>query len=254
MSTKHLLIIRPEPSGQQLKNALQSHVPAVSWLPLFELKPRASLKNTAIESLTKSPVWVFSSPYAVELLHQQFNAVDARAHNDLKSQLLFGVGDTTRQAITEYFKTKKAILSDTVGLQALVESLEFQQALKQSHQTFTLIGAKTPQQNLLDSLRASGIKIEEFVLYEALPKDHAPSSWQDYQSTAVDSLYCSSAQTMSRLFDIFDKPGKKWLQSLTWLVTSSRLVDKARSYSVQDIVLINDATNQTLINYFLKSR
>ncbi len=215
MSSKRLLLLRPQQRGEQLRQQLVAAGWQVELAPLMQFKPGPDLAAVApaVAALTEQDLLLVVSPAVVE-------ALDAAGCQPWPcAATLVAVGQATAAALRAAGSTAPLVPEDarSEGLLQLPCTLtgEGRRAL--------LLRGSSGRPLIADTLRQRGFVVDELACYQRLPLPPDEATLERWQLQAFDTLVLTSCEALDILLTHSNNRQQQWLSQCQWLVASPRI-------------------------------
>ena len=206
--------------------------------------PNPELLLQAIKKLDQTDIAIFISPnavyYTMPLVQNYWT--------ELPTSLQFAaVGSGTAKALEKYHINNSVYPPEEFGTEGLL-ALPLLQEVQNKHITiFKGVGGR---ELLSETLRLRGaVTTEAYAYQRVLPQINSNSFISIWQSTGIDIIICTSAESLQNLCALVGAEALPWLRQQQLLVSSSRLKDYAKSLGfVRTPLLANNASDEALLS------
>ncbi|GAD80440.1 uroporphyrinogen-III synthase [Vibrio ezurae] len=241
------LIVRPQPSAEELYRALQKLGVASECCPVvsFTFSP---LSLSSLEHLTICDIIIAVSQPAVRFTHQALLQKNKRWPQTAR---YFAVGAKTASCLQKL--TQQSASSpqseDTEGLLELLasESLNGKEGIK--GKKIAILRGDSGRELLFDSLQnlnAKTVYIESYSRHwTGFDGEVQVKHWQ---STGIDHLIVTSFEQLKFFTQQIPTHRKNWLHSLELMVPSTRVAQLALQLGFTQVHNINGASNQAIMD------
>lgn len=200
----------------------------------IEIQP-LSVYQDSLKRIAGADWLIFVSPNAVDYYPGPINT---------QAQLAV-IGEATCQALQSYNYSVN-LIPQSFSSEGLLQTSAFQSSALKG-QNVVIIKGEGGRQELASTLKQRGARVSEVSCYRRQQKSQVLSS--DYYINS-DWLVVTSQSILQSLWQLTPYDQQSNLQCLPLLVSSQRLVSKAKSMGFQTIYQCDNAHRQAIVDFF----
>jgi len=246
-----VLITRPEAKAQQLASLLNEQGITNTYQALFDYQPYASTQeiNTA---LTSADILIFVSVAAVEFAHAtsalHFHSIENNSLEDKSSQMIFAVGNATKQALTAIGVTQ--VLSPPPQQEHSEGLLKLAELANVNDKKVVIFRGNGGREHIANCLTQRGANVSYLESYQrvwrTLPKNIA-IKWQAQQ---INCIVVTSNDILLAIIKYLtsatDDTDNYWKTQCLWVVVSERIEQNAKALGLTHVINTQSASSQIL--------
>ncbi len=242
----NVLITRPREQAQVLARAITSAGGRVVLCPMLEIVPLA--KSSSLHHFHNKNTWqkadmiIFISPNAVQYGLPLLKEIYPTWPSSLQ---VAAIGDATAQQLKQAEIVADLMPEQQFSSEGLLELPAMQSVFGK---TIIICKGEGGREELATSLRQRGATIIEFLAYKrqrpAITTKQFCNLWQQNN---IDIVVATSGEAIENLWDIAGTIGRTYLQKKTLLVSSQRLLDKAKKLGFSKFLLADNASVEQIL-------
>lgn len=231
LNTLRVLNTRPAHQAASLDDMIRAAGCIPISLPAFTIQAMPTDWLATLPDLATVQKAIFVSVNAVHYFFTGLQKQHIRWPSTIQT---FAIGASTAQALAAQ-QVQDIQIPDRADSEHLLALPTLQTV---AHESILLVAGEKGRPLLQTCLSDRRAIIHPIIVYmRQLPQKNLPFTHALWQDNGVDIIVMLSHEAIENVFGLFEEGARAWLLSKPWIVISPRLVDIARTYHVQTVIL-----------------
>ena len=247
----HVLVTRPKPQGEILCKKIEELGGRAIYLPTIEIAPSDNplLFEKQIKALDQYNVIIFVSPHAVlqsqSTIHQYWPQIPEHIK-------FVAVGLGTARELQAAHLPMNLFPSENWSSEGILNLPEFREI---KGQKIAIICGQSGRELLAATLVEREAEVTLIFAYQRLvPKVATKQQIDLFSSGAVDTIVCTSKDSLQNLLVQVGDVNVPLVQEITILVVSERIADFAKEHGFKKIIIATNASHESILDALLKQK